>query len=206
MDSITTFFGFMDPIEVIAALFGFICVVLTLRQNIWCWPTGLVQVTLYIWVFYKARLYSDMGLHAVYVAMSVFGWWNWLHGGMDRGKLMVQRLTAAGTILWLGTAVAGTAGLGAAMSAWTDASLPYWDAATTVLSLIAQWLMAKKVLESWLYWITVDVLAVGIYAVKGLYPSSLLYAAFLVLASMGFLAWYRSWRDDAVMQAVPERA
>ena len=209
LDSIVSFFGFMDPVEVLAAVFGFVCVVLTLRRNIWCWPTGLVQVSLYIWVFWKAKLYSDMGLHVVYVLMSFYGWWHWLRGGLDKGRVRVERLTRPGALFWLVLAGAGTAGLGLLMATRTDAALPYWDAATTVLSLIAQWLMARKVLESWLYWITVDVLAVGIYAVKGLYPSSLLYGTFLVLASLGFFAWLKSLREQGTSetdQAVLERA
>ena len=187
----------MTYIEILATVFGFICVVLTVRQNIWCWPTGLLQVSLYIGVFYQARLYSDMGLHVVYVFMQIFGWYNWLYGGRNRGELEVSRLSRSGVLFWGLAAGLGTAGLGFIMSAYTRADLAYWDAATTVLSLIAQWLMAKKKLESWLIWITVDVLCVGIYLVKALYPTTILYAAFLALASMGFWQWNKDLRSPA---------
>ena len=187
----------MTFIEILATVFGFICVALTVKQNIWCWPTGLVQVSLYIAVFYQARLYSDMGLHVIYVFMNIFGWYNWLYGGEDRSRLEVSLLTRFGVVFWGAAAVLGTAGLGYVMSTYTRADLAYWDAATTVLSLIAQWLMAKKKLESWLIWITVDVLCVGIYLVKGLYPTTILYGAFLILASMGFWAWNKDRRSPA---------
>ncbi|MEW6265443.1 MAG: nicotinamide riboside transporter PnuC [Thermodesulfobacteriota bacterium] len=182
----------MDPIEITATIFGFICVWLTLKENIWCWPTGLVQVTLYVYVFFQARLYSDMGLHVIYILMQFYGWYNWLHGGRNKGRLTIARLSTTAAAFWAVTAVLGTAALGTVMSRHTDADLPYWDAAQTVLSLIAQWLMAKKVLESWLIWITVDVICVGLYTVKRLYPTAGLYATFLVMATAGFLAWKRN--------------
>jgi len=184
----------MSIAEIIASVFGLACVVLTIRQNIWCWPTGLVQVILYIWVFFHARLYSDMGLHVIYVILQIYGWYNWLHGGRNRTQLGVSRTSLQRFLLWLMAGLVWTVGLGFVMERFTNADLPYWDAATTVLSLIAQYLMANKILESWLFWITVDVMAVGIYAVKGLYPTTALYAVFLVLAILGCIAWRRSLR------------
>jgi len=187
----------MTAIEIVAVVFGLLCVWLTVRQNIWCWPTGLVMVLLYIFIFYQARLYSDMGLQVVYIVLQIYGWYSWLHGGRDRGKLSVSRITRTGVIVWMTVAITGTTGLGYIMSTYTEASLPYWDAATTVLSLFAQYLMAKKILESWLIWITVDVLCRGIYPAKQLYLTTGLYAVFLVLATLGLLAWRKSLSEPA---------
>jgi len=187
----------MTGIEITATLFGLACVVLTIRQNIWCWPAGLVQVALYIGVFYHARLYSDMGLHVIYVGLSLYSWWAWLHGGKDASPLAVTRLTVRSLATWVAVGLAGTAALGYLMHRFTDASLPYWDAATTALSLVAQYLMACKRLESWLFWITVDVLAIGVYIVKQLYVTSGLYSVFLVLAITGFLAWQRNHQTQS---------
>ena len=178
--------------ELTATVFGLLCVWLTLRESIWCWVAGLVQVTLYIWVFWQARLYSDMGLHVVYVFLQFYGYYSWMWGGRGRTPLVVRRLSVREAALWSGGVAAGAVMLGGIMGAWTDAALPFWDAATTALSLAAQWLMARKVLESWLGWILVDVLCVGIYAVKGLYPTSVLYGLFLILATLGFLAWRKT--------------
>ena len=115
----------MTYIEILATIFGFICVTLTVKQNIWCWPTGLIQVSLYIAVFYQARLYSDMGLHVIYVFMNIFGWYNWLYGGEDRGRLEVSLLTMFGVVFWGLVAVMATAGLGYVMSTYTRADLAY---------------------------------------------------------------------------------
>lgn len=190
-----TLLGF-SVVEWIAVAFGIACVVLTVRQNIWCWPAGLVQVSLYVYIFYEARLYSDVGLHVVYVVLCVYGWWYWLRGGRDDAPPEVKRLKRPHAAAWLGVCALGTVGLGATMDRLTDADLPYWDAATTVGSLIAQYLMARKVLESWLFWIGVDVVAIGVYAVKGLYPTAGLYLVFLVLATIGFVAWRSAWQRN----------
>ncbi|MBI5486821.1 MAG: nicotinamide mononucleotide transporter [Deltaproteobacteria bacterium] len=179
----------MTPWELVATVAGFLCVLLTMRQNIWCWPVGLLQTGIYVWLFWNVRLYSDFGLQLVYIVLQLFGWWNWLHGGRARGRLGVSRLGPSATLVWLGVGFAGTAALGSAMFRFTAAALPFWDAAQTSLSLVAQWLMNQKRVESWLFWIAVDVLSVGIYYVKGLHFTSLLYAAYLVMATMGWFAW-----------------
>jgi len=182
----------MRVVELAAVAFGVASVVLSIRQHIWCWPTGLVMVVLYIFIYYRTRLYSDMGLQVVYVALQIYGWWHWLHGGRERGELKVSRLSRAGAAGWLMVAVAGTAGLGHVMKTYTNADLPYGDAAPTVLSLIAQWLMAKKVLESWWLWITVDVLYLGIYNYKALYLTMGMYGLFLMLATSGWWEWRKT--------------
>ncbi len=182
----------MIGIETVAVLFGFLCVWLTIRQNIWCWPTGLVQVILYIFIFYQVKLYSDLILHIIYVVMQIYGWYHWLHGGRGRGGLEVTRLDPSGLLIWPVAVITGSFGWGWLMASQTDAALPYADAFTTVASLTAQWLLARKKLECWLLWIAVDLVAIGIYWSKELLLTSGLYAVFLVLATMGFFAWRRS--------------
>ena len=191
----------MTAIEVIASLFGLLCVWLTVRQNIWCWPIGLVMVSLYVWIFYQAKLYSDMGLQVVYIVLQIYGWIHWLRGGPRDSDLPVTRLSGNRIAFWIIVAVACTVLLGGGMARWTDAAIPYWDATTTVLSLIAQYLLARKVLENWLFWILVDVLAIGIYAVKELYITAGLYAVFLGLATWGWLAWKASFPEQESVAA-----
>ena len=170
----------MSAIEWIATAFGLACVILTIRQNAWCWPAGLVQVLLYIFVFFEARLYSDVILHVIYVVLSIYGWWAWTRGGAGGGELPATRATSRAIAMWTAIAAVATIIIGAAMRKYTSADWPFWDAAVLVLSLIAQWLMARKILESWVFWIVVDVLAIGLYAV------------FLALAITGFFQWKRT--------------
>ncbi len=179
----------MTLLEAIAVVFGIACVILTIRQHMACWPTGLVMVVLYIRIFYEARLFSDMALQVVYIFLQVYGWWHWARGGSRDNPLPVSLLTSKARAGWALAAIIGTVVLGYSMNRWAGAALPYWDAAAAVLSLIAQWFLARKVLESWIVWITVDVLSIGIYGVKELYLTMGLYVVFLGLAISGLLAW-----------------
>jgi len=202
MEWLTGFLG-SNWIEISATLFGFACVALTVKQNIWCWPTGLVQVVLYIFVFYHAKLYSDLILHVIYIGLQFFGWYFWLHGGKNQTSAPVIKLsginqsTFTSAYMWMAVTIFSTSVWGFIMKTWTDASLPYWDAFTTVASLIATYLMAKKVLESWLWWIAVDVVAIGVYFYKGLYPTTVLYITFLVMATMGYFSWKKSLKGQS---------
>ena len=178
-------------LEVIAATFGVISVYLSTRQNIWSWPTAIVNVGLYTIVFYQGRLYGQMGLQPIYLALSIYGWYQWLHGGERRTELRVSRasprllgaLVALNLVLWLALA---------AVLRQTDAALPWLDALLTTTSLVAQWMMTRKILENWLVWIVVDVVYVPVFISQGLHATAVLYAAFLVLAVMGFVEWRRS--------------
>ena len=184
----------MTGVEAIATVLGITSVFLLVRQNIWCWRPGIVMVTLYVFIFYDAKLYSDMGLQVYYIFMQVYGWVHWVRGGAANGQLPVTQLGGRGRTAWLVVCAAGTAALGFLMDAYTDAALAYWDACTTVMSLVAQFLQARKLVECWVLWIAVDVLAVGIYLVKGLYITTGLYAVFLGLAGWGLIEWRRSLR------------
>lgn len=181
----------MTWIEIVATVFGFLCVVLTIRRNIWCWPTGLVQVVLFVFVFYQAKLYSDLILHVIYVGLQIYGWYCWTAGRSEArsGSLVIASLTSRQLAIWIAMTAVTTTAWGYMMSTWTDASLPYADAFTTVASLVAQYLLARKFLENWVFWIVVDVVAIGVYYYKALIPTSILYAAFLVLAVTGFVTW-----------------
>lgn len=187
----------MTLIESIAVLFGLLCVWLTIRQSVWCWPAGLVQVALYIYIFYSVKLYSDVILHVVYVGLQIYGWHHWLHGSSGRSPLPVTRMPSAVTAVWIAIVVVGTVVWGYGMGSMTDASVPYGDAFTTATSLCAQWLMARKRLESWLFWIAVDVAAVAIYFYKGLLLTSVLYGVFFFMALVGFVCWRRTIHDHA---------
>ena len=188
MSGVLEFFA-KNPYEAAGVLFGIVAVYLTVRENVWCWPLGLVNVGLFILVFWQAKLYADMGLQVVYVVLCSYGWYEWLHGGANRGALPVSRSprSTIGLLALLGTAGAGLLGL--ALARHTDASLPFWDSSTTSFSLVAQFMQTRKWLENWIVWIVVDVVYVGMYWYKSLYPTAGLYAVFLVLAVLGLRQW-----------------
>jgi nicotinamide mononucleotide transporter len=183
----------VSGVEWFAAIAGAISVYLSARENIWSWPTAIVNVGLYIFIFRESGLYSDMGLQVVYLVLSIYGWYEWLHGGANRSKLEVS--TASGRV-WLISAVAGVLGWFVIWSITRrlhGVSIPSIDAALTATSLIAQWMMTRKILENWILWILADIVYVPMYIYKKLYVTSGLYLVFLALAIMGYVEWKRSY-------------
>jgi nicotinamide mononucleotide transporter len=189
----------VSPLEIFAALVGALSVWLSVRQNIWSWPTAIVNVVLYAIVFYEAKLYADMGLQVVYAVLSIYGWYEWLYGGAGRTELRVTRTSARSGALLALIAAAGSVVLGLFLHHETDAALPFMDSFLSSSSLVAQWMMTKKLLENWMVWIGVDVLYVGMFIFKGLFLTSALYAVFLVLAIKGYLDWRRSMSVEAAL-------
>jgi nicotinamide mononucleotide transporter len=185
----------MNPIEIIAAVFGVVSVFLSVKQNIWSWPTAIVNVGLYIFVFFESKLYADTGLQVVYVVLNAYGWYHWLYGGKNRTELPVSRTSARLGLFLVGLGAAGTAILGTILARNTDAALPYVDSMSTSTSLIAQWMMTRKLLENWIIWVAVDVVYIGMYIFKSLYVTAVLYLVFLILSAMGYFQWRTSLRE-----------
>jgi nicotinamide mononucleotide transporter len=186
----------MNWLEPVAVATGIVSVYLSVKQRIWSWPTALVNVALYFVVFREQKLYADMGLQVIYFVLSLYGWYEWLYGGEHRTELKVSRADSRMAITLTAIAVAGVAVLGTLFARYTDAALPYVDSATATTSLVAQWMMTRKVLENWAVWIAVDVVYVGMFIYKHLFLTSGLYAGFLLLAVMGHVQWRRSYRED----------
>ena len=194
----------MPSLELVAVVVTLIAVFLTARQIVWCWPLAMVSVTLYAVVFFRARLYADMGLQALYFGLAIYGWWAWRHGGRDHGELRVTLASTKMKLLLAGIgAVAGIL-LGQTLSRFTDASLPFMDSALTSFSIIGQWMQTRKLLEAWRVWLAVDVFYVGMFLFKGLYLTAGLYAVFLILAVMGYSSWRRSMEDGRLPPATLE--
>jgi nicotinamide mononucleotide transporter len=192
----------VSTLEWIAALAGAISVYLSARENIWSWPTAIVNVGLYIIVFRRTGLYSDMGLQVVYLVLSIYGWYEWLYGGANRTHLAVSRarprewviVTPIAIVFWL-------------VLAWyteklPGVALPYLDAGLTTVSLVAQWMMTRKVLENWILWVVADVVYVPMYVYKKLPVTAALYLVFLVLAVIGLRGWWRSYRERTAIAPI----
>lgn len=180
-------------IEVIAAVLGILGVWLTTRQVIWCWPVGLLNVLLSIYVFFMSRLYADVILQIFYLVMTFYGWYNWSYGGRNRGTLHVSRIGPVVLLVLTVSSAIVTAATGYLFSRYTDAALPYWDAGVAVWGVICTWMQARKMLENWVFWIITDVVCTGIYYYKEMYAFSGLYFFFAVLAVYGFYAWRKDY-------------
>ncbi len=181
----------MSGLELFAAVLGVIAVWLTVKQNPWCWPIGLVMVLLYSWIFYEVKLYSDMLLQLVYAVLQLYGWWQWTRPDRVEDARQVSSLGAGQVFTGLGAGLLASLCLGAAMAHWTDAAQPWLDAALTGFSLVAQVWMAQKRVQCWALWMVLDVVFVGLFLYKGLYLTAALYALFTLIAVRGWVQWRR---------------
>jgi nicotinamide mononucleotide transporter len=192
----------MHWLEAIAALISALGVWLTTQRHPWCWPVGLVSVALYAWVFFGEKLYSDMLLQGVFALAIVYGWTRWLQHLGDDGRVRVAPLAYRTAILHITVGIAGAVSLGLLMHRYTDAALPWLDAALAAFSLVAQWWAIRRHTAAWWMWIVVDLIYVGMYAYKSLFITTLLYAGFVLLAVAGL----RSWQNAAAEQRIATSA
>ncbi|MGI9160205.1 MAG: nicotinamide riboside transporter PnuC [Saprospiraceae bacterium] len=180
----------MNWLELVAALLGVLSVWMVVRRQIWAFPIGIVMVCLYAAIFYQAKFYADMALQGVYVVMQAQGWYLWARSPRDSDdRILVRRMNAGQWALTTALALFGTLTIGYYLKQHTDAALPYVDALTTSVSLLAQWWMNTKYLENWLLWIGVDLVYLFQYSYKALYLTTGLYAVFLVMAVIGYQVW-----------------
>lgn len=184
----------MSGWEITGTVLGVLGVWLMIRQNLWGWPVGLVQVAVYAWVFYGAKLYSDVILQGCFFGIQAYGWWHWLRHPHTaaHSDLPVTRLAPSAVAAWVGAGAVATAGWGTFMQRTTDAALPHWDAFILVFSLIAQWWQACKRLECWAGWIAVNTVAIGVYWAKDLHLTAGLYVLFWLMAVWGWREWRRA--------------
>ena len=183
-----------SPAEIAAVLFAVLYLVFAIRQNIWCWFCAGISTALYIWLFFGARLYMESALNVFYFAMAIYGWYSWSKGGGEDGELPVTKWPVRIHL----TALAGIAILVGVTGSWlaanTDAAYPYVDSATTYAAVWATFLVARKVLENWYYWLVIDVVSIFIYWSRDLELTSLLFVAYVIMIPFGIINWTRSWR------------
>lgn len=188
-------------LEVIGLISGLLCVWLLIRENILTFPIGLVYAVVTVIVVARANLFADVILNLYYVLMNAYGWYFWTYGDRNRRSSQVLLVAWVPKAQWLAIAViiiAGTLLMGLYFATQTSADLPYPDSFTTVASFVAMWMSAKKYLESWVLWLVIDVVQVGLYVIKGIEAYALLYLVYLFMAVYGWM----SWRRHLVVQSI----
>ena len=188
------------PLEAASVLLGILYLVLAIRESVWCWPAAFLSSALTIAVVFGARLYSEVALNAYYAAMAVYGWYQWQYGGRRHGaaELPIAVWPLKTHALAIGGSIALAAIVGWYMSRHTQAAFPYLDAFVTVASVVTTYMVARKILENWLYWLVVDSLALYLYWQRELYLYVGLFALYLVLVVLGLVRWHRDWRAQPV--------
>ena len=181
----------MSSLEAIAALLGVINVLLVVRRSVWNYPFGIAMVALYFFIFRDARLYSDALLQIFFLFIQLYGWWAWSRARTVDHGVAVRFMDNASRVRWVAGTIIAAALWGAGMARWTDAAAPYADAAIAGMSVAAQILQSFRRVECWVLWIAVDILAIGLFAWRGLLITSALYALFLAMAIAGLIQWQR---------------
>jgi nicotinamide mononucleotide transporter len=180
-------------IEILGAITGLIYLLFSIKQNIWLWPWGIITSLLYVFVFYRSKFYADMSLQVYYLGISIYGWYFWLAGRKKEGKSNVPVIRASGKewSVFIIITILFTLISGYGLDNYTDSPLPYWDAFTTAGSIVATWMLARKYLEHWLFWIVIDAVSLGTYVYKGLYPTVILF--YTCMAAIGYFQWKKEW-------------
>jgi nicotinamide mononucleotide transporter len=181
----------MSCLELVAVAFGLVGVYLSVRENVWNWPLGLVNVALFTVIFWRQHLPANAALQIVYFLLSAYGWYEWLYGGSNRSTLRISRAPArtlavagvVGVVSWIVLVV---------ITRMAGGAMPILDAGTVAASLVAEWMLARKFIENWVVWIAADFVYVAMLFSQGLYLTAFNYAVYTVLAVMGYVAWKRT--------------
>jgi len=182
----------MSGWEVAAVVLALAYLVLAIRQNIACWLAALLSTTIYLVLMFQAQLYMESTLQLFYIAMAVYGWHSWRHGGGPATPLKVTSWPWARHAIPLALIAAASLVTGYLLATHTNAALPYLDSFTTWGAIVSTWTVARKVIQNWHYWFIIDSVSIYLYLNRGLYLTALLFAFYLVLIIIG----YRSWKQS----------
>lgn len=182
----------MTLIEIFAAAITLASITLATRENVWYYPTGIVSVLLYAWIYFDAKLYAESGLQIIWLVLLIYGWWAWLYGGKNHTELPVTRTPRWGWIVVLAAGAVMTVVIVIIQRNFTDNPAPLVDSSIAAWSIVAQWMTARKWIENWLFWMVVNAVAVPLYVTRDLWPTAALYAVLFVLAIEGWRKWRTS--------------
>lgn len=187
----------LSVLEAIAFALGVAYLLLAIRESIWCWPSAFISSGIFAVLFATSRIYMDAGLQVFYAGMAVYGWWVWRSTGPSRNELQVHRWPLKYHLVACTVVLVLSSGSGWLLATYTDAAYPYVDSLTTFASFWATFLVARKVLENWYYWLVIDAVSIAIYLERGLEFAALLFAVYLVMIPFGLIAWTRSMHQSS---------
>ncbi|WP_423600740.1 nicotinamide riboside transporter PnuC [Roseateles sp. MS654] len=186
-------------LELVAFVLALWMVVCNMRVQVLAWPLALTSSLLYFVLFWSGKLYGEATLQLLFAALALWGWWQWLRGRTADGDVLrVRTLGPRGRVTALLVTLAAWPLLGLFLQHRTDSPLPYWDALPTVASITGQWLLGRKYQENWPVWVMVNLVSIGLFALKGYWLTVVLYAVFVPMSVAGWRAWQRQLRPAAV--------
>lgn len=185
--------------EFIGVVLGLAYVLFAARESIWCWPCALVGTAIFIFLFWDASLLMESALNVYYLIMAIYGWWHWTRDKpKDQARLPIQKWSAKQHGITITLIVVLTFISGTLLDGRTSAALPFLDSFTTWAAVITTWMVARKVLENWIYWIVIDAASIILYVDRALYMTALLFALYVVLAAYGWWEWRQHYRNQSL--------
>ncbi len=180
-----------SPWEATASLLGLAYLLLAVRRNLLCWFCAFASTSIYIALFVKASLYMQVLLNAFYLVMAVYGFIDWKRGRTESGDVRIESWTVNRHVMVAVLVIIASVLNGWALSRWTDSPAPYLDSFVTWGSIVTTWMVARRIIENWLYWIVVDAAAAWLYFSQGLLATTVLFIIYLGIVVRGYFVWRR---------------
>lgn len=185
-------------LELAAVIFAVAYLVLAVRENSLCWYAAGISTLIFLFIFWDVKLYMESGLQIYYLAMAFYGWYQWRGANRETASLRVSKWRAKQHVIALALIATLTFISGSLLNSGTDANLPYLDSFTTWASVVTTFMVARKILENWFYWLVIDSVSIYLYLDRELYFTSLLFAIYIVIIFFGWFAWKRSYRQREI--------
>ena len=183
--------------ELAAVILAIAYLILAVRQKIACWYAAFISTTIFLYLFWQVDLYMESGLQVYYLVMAVYGWWSWQYRDTDKKMLPVSRWPIKAHLLAL-TFIAIATWVSGQLLVDTDQRLAYLDSFTTWSAVVTTYMVTRKILENWIYWLVIDAASIYLYLDRGLYFTALLFAIYIVIILFGFHAWLKDYRAGNV--------
>lgn len=194
-----------ENLEWISAILGFLYIYCSIKEHILTWFFGVLTSLLYIYVFFVNKFYADMGLQVYYVFISLYGWYMWSSKksvSSDEDLVVVRKATKKEWGAIISSSFLLYFIIWYILSHYTDSPVPKVDAFTTAFSIVATWMMTRKLLEQWIFWIVIDFVSMSVYLYKDMYPTSVLMGVYTILAYVGFMQWKKQMELKQEVQHV----
>ena len=185
-------------LELAAVIFAVAYLVLAVRENSLCWYAAGISTLIFLFIFWDVKLYMESGLQIYYLAMAFYGWYQWRGANRETASLRVSKWRAKQHVIALALIATLTFISGSLLNSGTDANLPYLDSFTTWASVVTTFMVTRKILENWFYWLVIDSVSIYLYLDRELYFTSLLFAIYIVIIFFGWFAWKRSYRQREI--------
>lgn len=193
----------LSALEIFGVTLAITILWLDIRENAWARPLSIIGAIMALFVYYPAGLYATCLRKCLYITLDIYGWYQWLYGGVNKSPLPVSRVSTGEVLALSMLGLIATGMVGKLLVLYTEPALPYWDSLHMVFALIAQWMLVRKKLESWMLWAILDILYTVICYHQGLYLFSALHAFYILLAVQGYRAWHQSYQAQKSTSATP---